>query len=65
MKLQKLILYIFLLIGIFSSSHALIDVSVYGDLTDLQICSKISDVAFPEQGVIDEARKRGLKKGKS
>jgi len=61
MKLQKLILYIFLIIGIFSSSHALIVDSVYGDLTDGQICNKIDDLKFPEQGVIDEARKRGLK----
>jgi len=61
MKLQKLILYIFLIIGIFSSSHALIVDSVYGDLTDGQICNKIDDLEFPDQRVIDEARKRGLK----
>ena len=61
MKLQKFILYFFLLIGIFSTSHALIADSVYADLTDVQICSNIDDLELPEQGVIDEARKRGLK----
>ena len=63
MKFQKIILYIFLLIGIFSSSHALIADSGIPDLSDTTICSNITDLAIPEQGMIDEARKRGLKKG--
>ena len=65
MKFQKFILYFFLLIGIFSSSHALIADSGIPDLSDATICSNITDMVFPEQGMLDEARKRGLKKGKN
>ena len=61
MKLQKFILYFFLLIGIFSTSQAQIADSGAADWKDEYICSNIDHLKVPDQIFIDEARKRTLK----